>query len=155
MEVNEQRLWLVIFATGIIGIFLGTLIAPLFMTMPHDHEQMTTEEKRADFIELRKSIQGDMRPMHKYRCCLEKPCMYCIEKTPGHGEGAVCDCLKDLMDGVHPCGECIGEIMEGHGNPFLAEYFARAIAEKVGEQHTATLKQIMFEKYGIPVEEQL
>lgn len=59
------------------------------------------------------------------------------------------------MNGVHPCGECIGEILEGHGNPYLAEYFARAIAEKVGEQHIGTLREIISEKYGIAVEDQL
>jgi hypothetical protein len=96
-----------------------------------------------------------MRGEHKYRCCLEKPCVYCIEKTPGHGEGAACECLKDIMEGVHPCGECIGEILEGHGNPLIAEYFAQSIAEEVGEEHLDTLKEIVEEKYGIPVDEQI
>ena len=36
------------------------------------------------------------------------------------------------MNGKHPCGECIGEIMEGKGNALIAEYFATAIAEEVG-----------------------
>jgi len=54
---------------------------------------------------------------------------------------------------VHPCGECIGEILEGHGNPYLAEYFAAAIAEEVGEQHLEILKQIISEEYDISIED--
>jgi hypothetical protein len=115
---------------------------------------MGVEEKREDFITLKESIQEDMRQDHKYRCCLMKPCTYCIQKTPGHGEGAECSCLEDIMDGVHPCGECIGEIMEGHGNPLIAKHFAVAIAEKMGGQHLPVLKQMMFEKYGVAVDEQ-
>lgn len=86
----------------------------------------------------------------EYKCCLETPCTYCLVK---HEDS--CDCLDDLMVGVHPCGECIGEILEGHGNPLLSEYFATAIAEKVGEQHIDTLKQIIYEKYDMPIENQL
>jgi len=58
------------------------------------------------------------------------------------------------VEGVHPCGECIGEILEGHGNPNLAKYFANAIAEKVGEEHIQTLKEIIEKKYGAPLDEQ-
>ncbi|MBT4870200.1 MAG: hypothetical protein HON47_01345 [Candidatus Diapherotrites archaeon] len=122
--------------------------------MMQDEMNMSVEEKREDFITLKESIQEDMRHDHKFRCCLMKPCTYCIEKTPGHGEGAECDCLSDLMNGVHPCGECIGEIMEGHGNSLLANTFAVAIAEKMGDQHLPALKQMMFEKYGVLVEDQ-
>jgi len=124
----------------------------LFMLIPTPHNM---DMKRAEFVLLKDDIQGDLLPQGMYKCCLEKPCTYCIEKTPGHGEGATCSCLEDVVNGVHPCGECIGEILEGHGNPFLSEYFARAVAEKVGEHHTDTLKQIMFEKYGMPIEEQI
>ena len=115
-------------------------------------EEMSMNEKRDHFISLKEYIQDDLLPQHKYRCCLEKPCTYCIEKTPGHGEGAICDCLSDVVNGVHPCGECIGEILEGHGNPYLAEYFAKAIAEKTGQENA--IKLIIEEKYGIPVKDQ-
>jgi hypothetical protein len=115
---------------------------------------MDMEEKRDTYISLKKEIIGEQITQGNYKCCLEKPCTYCIEKTPGHGEGAICSCVADLMNGVHPCGECIGEIMEGHGNPYLSEYFANAIAEKVGGEHIETLMEIMEEKYGIPVEDQ-
>lgn len=114
----------------------------------------TVDQKRTDFISLKNEIQEEMRGQEKYRCCLETACTYCIEKDPKHGEGAACDCLKDIVEGVHPCGECIGEIMEGHGSPFLSKYFARAIAEEMGEEHIDVLKQMMFEKYGVPIEEQ-
>lgn len=136
-----------------IGVVLGFFIFQLIPSMSFGHGEM--DDMRDEFISLKSSIQGGMRGQHMYRCCLEKPCAYCIEKTPGHGEGAACDCLSDIVNGVHPCGECIGEILEGHGNLYLAEYFAVSIAEEVGEAHLDTLRQIIFEKYGIPVENQL
>jgi hypothetical protein len=108
---------------------------------------MSMDEKRDEFILQKQNIQGELLSQGDYTCCLEKPCTYCIEKTPGHGEGAACTCLEDVVNGVHPCGECIGEILEGHGNPYLKEYFAEAIAEEVGEQHLETIKQIIEEKY--------
>ena len=108
---------------------------------------MSMDKKRDEFILQKQDIQGELLSQGDYACCLEKPCTYCIEKTPGHGEGATCTCLEDVVNGVHPCGECIGEILEGHGNPYLKKYFAEAIAEEVGEQHLETLKQIIEEKY--------
>ena len=111
--------------------------------------------KRTEFIAHKNAIISSLIPQGKYRCCLEKPCTYCIEKDPKHGEGATCDCLNDIVNGVHPCGECIGEIMEGHGNRYLSKYFANAIAEEMGEQHKPALKQMMKEKYGIPIREQI
>lgn len=100
------------------------------------------------FISMKGDIQQGMMAEGHYACCLAKPCTYCIEKSPGHGEGASCHCLDDVMNGRHPCGECIGEILEGHGNPFLAEYFATAIAEETGE--IEALRRIVEEKYGVP-----
>ena len=119
------------------------------------HRHMDMQEKRTHFISLKKSIQKENLNKGQYRCCLKEPCAYCIEKTPEHGESSACDCLKDIVEGVHPCGECIGEILEGHGNPYLTKYFARAIAEKVGEKYIDTLRKIIAEKYGISVEDQL
>lgn len=137
---------------------LSILVMSIFMAFYlgiflNPHYFMDMDEKRDSFISLKDSIQDENRNNHKYRCCLEKPCVYCIEKTPGHGEGSTCDCLKDIVNGVHPCGECIGEILEGHGNPLLAEYFATAIAEKTG--HIDTIKEIISEKYDISIEEQV
>ncbi len=127
----------------------------LFFYLPSlNHVTMNMEEKRDHFISLKNNIQLEQVDEREYKCCLEKPCTYCIEKTPGHGEGAICNCLKDIVEGVNPCGECIGEILEGHGNPNLAKYFANAIAEKVGKEHIQTLKEIIEEKYDVSADEQ-
>ena len=141
-----------LFIKNLVLIISVIIVVQLFNGFMEDHQSM--EHKTETFTSLKNSIQEELRPEHKYRCCLDQPCMYCIEKTPGHGEGASCDCLNYIILGIHPCGECIGEILEGHGNPYLAEYFATAIAEEVGEQHLSTLKQIIFEKYDYPITEQ-
>jgi len=107
------------------------------------------------FINHRNNIVGNLITQEKYACCLAKPCTYCIEKTPGHGEGAACRCLDDVMNGRHPCGECIGEILEGHGNKYIAKYFATAIAEEVGIDHLKAIKEIIAEKYNISLDEQI
>ncbi len=113
------------------------------------------DEMREDFIEMKDDMISEMIHDGDYACCLETPCTYCIEKTPGHGEGATCNCLEDVVEGRHPCGECIGEIMEGHGNGFLSKFFARSIAEEMGEQYHEVLKEMMFDKYSVSVEDQL
>jgi len=130
------------------------LVVVILVAVLKVHKPMDMDHKRDAFIAQKQGIIGELIGQGMYRCCLEKPCMYCIEKTPKHGEGAECSCLEDVVNGKHPCGECIGEIMEGHGNQYLSQYFAKAIAEEVGEQHYDTLTEIMEEKYGIPVEEQ-
>jgi len=138
----------------VVGIFLVLAIVNLsiFSFVPmgssHNMDKMNMDEERESFISLKNDIRGELLNDGKYRCCLKNPCTYCIEKTPGHGEGASCDCLSDIVNGKHPCGECIGEILEGHGNPYLSEYFAKAIAEKVGMEHLDTLQEIIDEKYG-------
>ncbi len=113
------------------------------------------DHQRDHFVSHKDTIIHEQIQEGDYACCLVKPCTYCIEKTPGHGEGAACHCLDDVVNGRHPCGECIGEILEGHGNPFLAEYFAKSIAEEVGEQYYTPLTGIIEDKYGKPAEEQL
>ena len=137
---------------GILGILV---IVGIFLSFNSFMNQRDIDLKRDKFISLKQDIQGNLLPQGNYQCCLEKPCTYCIEKSPGHGKGATCSCLEDIVNGVHPCGECIGEILEGHGNKFLAKYFAKAIAEEVGEQYSDSLKEIISEKYGISVGEQL
>jgi hypothetical protein len=108
---------------------------------------MSMDERRDVFIFLKNNMQRELLSQGGYKCCLEKPCTYCIEKTPGHGEGAICNCLEDIVNGKHPCGECIGEILEGHGNSYLKEYFALAIAEKVGMNYLEVIESIIEEKY--------
>ncbi|MFC1595265.1 hypothetical protein ACFL3E_02470 [Patescibacteria group bacterium] len=128
------------------------VLASFFLMTDRHHEMIGMEnmdEHRTEFLSQRDDIIMAMMPHGNYRCCLVKPCTYCIEKTPGHGEGATCDCLTDVVEGRHPCGECIGEILEGHGNPYLAEYFAAAIAEEVGEEHLETLQKIITDKYSL------
>lgn len=130
-------------AVGSIVALSVLLLVSLFTTAFHDLQPM--EMRREHFISMRDSMVQDMIPRGEYRCCLVKPCTYCIEKSPGHGEGAVCNCLEDIVNGRHPCGECIGEILEGHGNPYLKEYFAAAIADKTG--NLDAIQRIIDEKY--------
>ena len=152
-DVMRNKLYLLAVPLISIGFLAGYFLYPAI------HEQMLGEkgldEMRTDFIVEKEQMIGEMMAHGDYRCCLEKPCVYCIEKSPGHGEDATCNCLEDVVNGRHPCGECIGEILEGHGNRFLAEYFAAAIAEEVAEKHSATGKEISSEKYDIAVEEQI
>lgn len=140
---------------NIVLTVLGGLLIVALLASGIGSSSAMVEKKRDSFLSLKSSIQENMRTNHHYRCCLEKPCIYCIEKTPGHGEGAACDCLGDLVQGKHPCGECIGEILEGHGNPLLAEYFAEALAEEVGFEYKEMLQKIIEDKYGLPIEEQI
>ena len=135
-----------IFILVVASFSIGYSISPM--------GEMNMDERRENLVEEKESMKMEMLALGDYSCCLENPCSYCLEKTPGHGEGATCNCLEEVVSGVHPCGECIGEILEGHGNVFLAPYFAVAIAEKVGMQHLATLQAIISEKYGISIDEQ-
>ncbi len=147
---------ILIFLVGIIG---GSFLLGQESAMNHNSEGAIGYSEGEDNAESNaesnkelvvKTDEGIKKLLAKgdYRCCLDKPCFYCFKK----GE---CDCLDKIMNGKHPCGECIGEILEGEGNPLLAEYFATAIAEKVGEQYAPTLKQIIADKYDMPVERQL
>lgn len=99
----------------------------------------------ASFVIQKESMQKALIAEGKYRCCLKKPCLYCLE----HGE---CDCLDRVVNGKAPCGECLGGILEGEGNPFLVQYFASAAAAELGEQHLGTLKNIISEKYNMKIE---
>ncbi|MBU1036546.1 hypothetical protein KKF32_00745 [Patescibacteria group bacterium] len=143
-----------IFMFGLVLIILlgATLIVINFQTQ-NSFAHKTIDEKRQEFVNEKDAIIGELIAQGEYACCLKKPCTYCIEKTPGHGKGATCNCLADIVEGRHPCGECIGEILEGHGNLYLTEYFAASIAEEVGEEHLETLEQIIAEKYNQTVQE--
>ncbi len=162
--MKQNKIGKIIAFAGIVAVVAGlSFVGGMNMLDGGDtghemsHEKISMEnmsEHRDTFISEKKAIIEYLLMNGKYRCCLEKPCVYCIEKSPGHGEGATCNCLEDIVNGENPCGECIGEIMEGNGNPYLAEYFALAIAEKVGMEYLDTLRQIMLDKYGIAVEKQ-
>jgi len=138
---NKSQLYL-------LSLILIVSILALIFLIPGNGNAKSIEQQREDFILQKQKIQGEMLSHGDYACCLEKPCTYCIEKSPGHGEGAACHCLEDIVNGKHPCGECIGEILEGHGNPYLVEYFPEAIAEEIGEEYKNILIEIMEEKYG-------
>lgn len=157
-EKSKPQIYLV--GLVILGVVVGAALGTGTMVRKNmsQHNNMNMENMaghRMDFISAKDSIMSTMMANGDYACCLEKPCTYCIEKTPGHGEGAACHCLDDIVNGKHPCGECIGEILEGHGNKFLSKYFAQAIAEEVGISHLDTLKEIIEEKYNTPIEEQI
>lgn len=106
---------------------------------------------RSELKTRQQSIITHLIDQGQYACCLETPCAYCLSELEKLG----CDCLEEVIEGRHPCGECIGEILEGHGNRFLAPYFARAIAQEVGRQYVDTLRQIISEKYKLAVDEQI
>ncbi len=91
----------------------------------------------------------------RYRCCLNEPCSYCFSDEDHQEREKVCDCLDRIAVGKHPCGECIGEILEGEGNPLVAEYFAVAIAEEIGQEYLDVLRKIVADKYNLPEEKQL
>lgn len=145
----ETRLALI----GLVLVF-SLLAGLLLLLWEQPFSEKSIEEKREEFVSDKDAIISELIVKGDYACCLKKPCMYCIEKDPKHGKGATCSCLEDIVTGKHPCGECIGEIIEGHGNPYLSKYFASALADEVGAEHLDELKQIISEKYGIPVEEQ-
>lgn len=159
INLEKKNLWMgmifVLAAGLLIGFFINSLTTPTAKTAEKTFAEKSIEEKRLEFISEKNVIIAEMQEKGMYRCCLEKACTYCIEKTPGHGEGAACTCAQDILDGKHPCGECIGEIMEGHGEIELAPYFAKAIAHKVGDQHLDHLKGIIADMYEISVEEQV
>lgn len=157
--LEKKSLWIgmafVLVAGLLIGIFAHSFTTETTQSAEKTFAEKSISEKRLEFISEKNAIIAEMQEKGMYRCCLEKPCTYCIEKTPGHGEGAACTCAQDILDGKHPCGECIGEIMEGHGEVELAPYYAKAIAHKVGEQHHEHLKEIIADMYDISVEEQV
>lgn len=146
--LNKTNLILGLSLVLIAGLAVGYLFAPMATTQK-EFGNLTTSEQRAEWIEEANIIRGSLAVEGQYDCCLEKPCLYCIYKTPGHGEGAACQCRQDILNGEHPCGECIGEILEGNGLSELAPYYAKAIAHKVGEQHLGHLESIINEMYEL------
>ena len=69
----------------------------------------------------------------RYRCCLSEPCLYCYAHYGNRSEGEVCDCLDEVVAGELPCGECLGEIIEGEGNKYLKEYFPGVVDRAIVE----------------------
>jgi len=110
------------------------------------------EEMRTQFIALKQALISKIKDEGRYRCCLKKVCARCLLHY--HRDKVVCPCADDVMAGRAPCGECIGEILEGKGEPAYASHFAKAIAAEVGSKHLDTLRKIISDKYKISVEQQ-
>lgn len=150
MNISKNSLILGVVLILIAGLAFGYLIKP--SAPEEDHlamiMDMNVSQEREAWISIADDIRGDLAKEGKYNCCLVNPCWYCIQKTPGHGEGAECQCLQDVLNGEHPCGECIGEILEGHGLAELKPYYAKAIAHKVGSQHEEHLQEIIDDMYS-------
>ena len=135
------------------GVGGGTILFMPDSGMKHSAEKYSTEYNKEIIAEKDNGVKN-LLAEGRYKCCLTKPCSYCFSDPDHQNEELVCDCLEDLMNGKHPCGECIGEILEGNGNPLISEYFATAIAEKIGENYLLALKQIVADKYDMPVDQQ-
>jgi len=159
---NNNWLWPLI-SVSLFIILITLIISPWSMMWSHhkghdidtgNHSNM--KSIASEIQEKQSYIITSNRDVGKYSCCLEKPCIYCINKSSKkHGAGTSCECLDDIMNGRHPCGECIGEILEGHGNKYLAQYFASSISDEVGMKYLPYLKQIISDKYEVSIEEQI
>lgn len=136
-------------AIATFGVFTATN-----STMAHDVEMYSTQYNKEVGTEVEEGVLKLIAD-GRYKCCLENSCIYCFADIEHQDRALVCDCLVDIMNGEGPCGECVGEIMEGEGNPLIAEYFATSIAQEVGVKYLNMLQEIMEEKYGIPVSKQL
>jgi len=116
---------------------------------------MSVDEQREVFMNQKDEMISQMIEEGDYACCLQHPCVSCISNTKSHGDGATCTCLEDVINGVHPCGECVGGILGGRGNRFLAKYFAKSISDGSGGSYYEELKKIISEKYSISAAEQI
>lgn len=140
----NKYLWLSIVPLLFFGVYALGYLLPWNGLGHHFADYQRTGMLHQQGMMIHNQINGG-----NYACCLEQPCSYCFKKE---GE---CDCLEEVLNGEHPCGECMGEILEGKGNKFLAKYFASALADELGNDHKNSLQQIIFEKYQIPIEEQI
>ncbi len=105
-----------------IGGFLVALLVfgAFFLAKP---QQEVSVVSTTSYLEIRDALKAKLMEEGKYRCCIKEPCSYCLE------EGG-CDCIDKIMEGRAPCGECIGEILEGNANPYLSdEQISRALSE--------------------------
>lgn len=159
---NNKWLWPLI-SLSLFVILITLIVGPWSMLFSHNsmHNPHMSHSSNMDGIsqdiqETQNYVIATNREAGNYSCCLENPCTYCINKSSDkHGAGSTCSCLDDIMNGTHPCGECIGEILEGHGNKYLSKYFASSIADELGREYLPTIKEIISDKYGVSVSEQL
>lgn len=134
MESKTIYVFVVVFGIAFIVFFIGGVASK------------SIEEKHKVFVETETSLTHEFLQKGMYACCLETPCHTCLSLTPYHGEGAECECLADVINGEAPCGECIGGILSGRGNKFLAPYFTQALSEKFGEKEA--IERIIEEQYS-------
>ena len=153
ITLNQKN---IIFAIASLLLIGGVLGSTIFITSEKKRNaaKYNTEYNKEIIAEQDKGIKN-LLATGRYKCCLTKPCSYCFSDPDHQDKELVCDCLEDIINGKHPCGECIGEILEGNGNPLISEYFATAIAEEVGSDYLPTLKQIIADKYGVSIDQQL
>ena len=155
MIIVKKRAMIIITVLFLIGSIVGgILLFTIDSGMKHNTAKNSKEYNKEIITEKDEAVKK-LLAEGRYKCCLLRPCSYCFSDTDHQDRELVCDCLLDIMNGKHPCGECIGEILEGNGNPLISEYFATAIAEKVGEDYLIALKQIIADKYEMPVDSQL
>ena len=139
---------------GATGVFVGVYTSN-DVNVVQKHSQMNTVAYNKEIGEETKVGVLQLIAEGRYKCCLENPCSYCFTDTEHQDREMVCDCLVDIIDGKAPCGECLGEILEGEGNELLAEYFAQSVADELGQDALPLLKDYMEETYGIAVSAQL
>ena len=128
-------------------IVIAMLLALLFLSISIDfsYELRDTALKQSYIIEKQEELKLSLIEQGRYKCCIEKPCSYCLKHTE---KQMVCDCLVDVIEGRTPCGECLGEILEGEGNHLIKEYFSTALAEELGEENKDMLDSIIEKKYS-------
>ena len=118
------------------GIFAGYLIKPAPAAAP-----AVFSSDAAAWAAAGGRLKADLAAGGEYDCCLLKPCSYCL-----YEEGE-CECRRDILEGRPPCGECIGEILEGKGLPELKPFFAKAIAGELGAESEGHLREIINSAY--------
>jgi hypothetical protein len=139
MSIAKSNLILGLVLVLIAGMSMGYFIKPSAPARDHVSaiKSQTIDDQRSTWIEIGDSLKARLASQGEYDCCILQPCNYCL-----YDEGE-CGCRQDILAGRHPCGECIGEILEGNGLPKLKPYFAKAIAHKVGARHQAHLQEII------------
>ncbi len=137
VQLNNKLTQVSFLTLGVMG--LGFLVS---WGMQLAHLQMSMDQ----LGELKDRQIASLIDADRYKCCLEEPCGYCLFKNKGQ-DGLVCDCLKDVMEGEAPCGECVGEILEGEGNPLLAAYFSKALIEEFGEANRQLIDSLVNQRY--------
>lgn len=141
---------------------LGAWIANPVMAASADQEvkdlvdqvkKLSLEDQHKFITEVAKILKS---MADRYSCCIKEPCTYCLIKHPEHGKGTSCQCVDDVVSGRHPCGACMGEILEGEGINALGKYFAVALTDATGnKEHLPYFKQIIADIYGIPPDQQV